>query len=161
MEKKLIIVSNRLPVQLKKENNRIELHQSSGGLVSAVNSIPRENNIVWIGAADFTPEVWEEFRAQDTKMDMEIVPVFLEKETEGLYYNGFSNTIIWPLFHYFPSFAEYEESYFRAYKVVNQQFADAVKTVASEQDTVWVHDYHLMLLPGFLKKGLKKVNSSF
>jgi trehalose 6-phosphate synthase/phosphatase len=161
MEKKLIIVSNRLPLQLKKNNNQLEVQQSSGGLVSAINSIPRDNNLVWIGAADFTQEIWKEFQESGIKTDIEIVPVFLEKETEELYYGGFSNTIIWPLFHYFPSFAEYEEKYYRAYRVVNQQFADAVKSIASAQDTVWVHDYHLMLLPGYLKKGMKKVSSSF
>jgi trehalose 6-phosphate synthase/phosphatase len=161
MEKKLIIVSNRLPVQLKKENGKIEIHQSAGGLVSAINSIPRDNNLVWVGAADFSPEIWKEFKEGNYKTDIQIEPVFLDEKTEGLYYNGFSNTIIWPLFHYFPSFAEYDEAYYRAYKIVNQQFAEAVKSIASDQDTVWVHDYHLMLLPGFLKKGVRKVNSSF
>ncbi len=162
MQKKLIIVSNRLPVQIKKKNNRLELRQSSGGLVSAINSIPRDsNNIVWIGAADFKKELWDEYQKEGNKTDMEIVPVFLDKRQEHLYYSGFSNTIIWPLFHYFPSFVEYEESFYRAYRAVNQQFSDAVKSVADEQDTVWVQDYHLMLLPGFLKKGDKKISSSF
>ena len=161
MQKKLIIVSNRLPVSIKRKNNRLEVTQSSGGLVSAMNSIPRDAfRMVWIGAADFKKELWEEFQAQG-ESDVDIVPVFLDKKTENLYYTGFSNNIIWPLFHYFPSFAEYDESYYRAYKMVNQQFSDVVKTVAGEGDTVWVHDYHLMLLPGFLKKGTKKINSSF
>src|SRR5688572_7693240 len=131
MKGKLIIVSNRLPIKLRRKGGAIELRRSSGGLVSAINSIPRENNLVWIGAADFRKEVWEEYLAQNPSQDMEIVPVFLDKKIENLYYGGFSNTIVWPLFHYFPSLAEYEESYYRAYKEVNRKFAEAVRAVAT------------------------------
>jgi trehalose 6-phosphate synthase/phosphatase len=161
MERKLIIVSNRLPFQIKKKEGRFEVTQSAGGLVSAMNSIPRENNMIWIGAADFPEEVWKEYCAGNPNNDVQIVPVFLEKKTESLYYNGFSNTLIWPLFHYFPNYAEYDEAFYTAYRKVNYQFAEVIENIATPDDIVWVHDYHLMLVPGFLKKGKKQFSCSF
>jgi len=153
MKSRLIIVSNRLPFSIKKKSGKFELTQSSGGLVSAIRSIPKENRILWVGAADFKRETWDEYQKQRLEEEFEIMPVFLEKKTENLYYNGFSNSLLWPLFHYVPSYAEYDENSYKAYKTVNWQFAEAVKTVANPEDTIWVHDYHLMLLPGFLKEG--------
>lgn len=161
MAGKIIIVSNRLPFQIKKKSGQYIVKQSSGGLVSAIQSMPPEKQITWIGAADFKREHWEEYSKQNSTQRFEIVPVFLDKKTENLYYNIFSNTLIWPLFHYFPSFAEYDENSFRAYREVNEQFAEVIKSVASEEDLIWVHDYHLMLVPGFLKSGPKHLSSQF
>ncbi|HEY0031227.1 MAG TPA: bifunctional alpha,alpha-trehalose-phosphate synthase (UDP-forming)/trehalose-phosphatase [Bacteroidia bacterium] len=161
MQKRLIIVSNRLPFSIKKNNDQIEVVPSSGGLVSAIQSMPKENKITWIGVADFKAEEWLDYKNSGQEQELEIVPLFLDKETEDLYYNGFSNTLLWPLFHYFASFAEYNESFFRAYKTVNQMFADAIREVAKPNDIVWVHDYHLMLVPGLLQQGAKPVRSSF
>lgn len=137
------------------------MQASSGGLVSAIASIPRENQITWIGAADFKQEHWQQFREQKVQTDYLLEPVFLDKKTESLYYNGFSNMLIWPLFHYFPSYAEYDEDSFVAYRQVNRVFADKIRQVATDEHTIWVHDYHLMLVPGFLKSGSKQFKSSF
>lgn len=161
MNKNLIIVSNRLPFTIKRQGEKFEAFPSSGGLVSAIQSLPRENKITWIGAADFSEEDWNAFKQTETETEFEIHPLFLDKPTEDLYYNGFSNSLIWPLFHYFPSLAEYNEAYFRAYKTINQQFADSILKVAKPEDLVWVHDYHLMLVPGFLAQHEKHLHSSF
>lgn len=161
MQNKLIIVSNRLPYTIKKNEDRFEVITSSGGLVSAIQSMQNENKITWVGAADFSEEDWKEYNQLNIKQDIEIIPLFLEKETESLYYNGFSNTLLWPLFHYFTTIAEYNEVYYEAYKTVNRIFSEAISVIASKGDIVWVHDYHLMLVPGMLKQGNKKVNSSF
>ncbi len=161
MKSRLIIVSNRLPFSIKKKSGKFEVTQSSGGLVSAIRSIPKENRILWIGAADFKKETWEEYQQQKSELEFDVAPVYIDKKMEGPYYNGFSNSLIWPLFHYVPSYAEYDEVYYTAYKAVNNQFAEAVKNVAESNDIIWVHDYHLMLLPGLLKQGSKKLSNSF
>lgn len=161
MEKKLIIVSNRLPFTLKKVNDTIEAVQSSGGLVSAIRSMPRGNKIAWIGAADFGEDDWNTFKAMSGEMDFDIVPIFLEKEMEENYYNGFSNSMLWPLFHYFSTFAEYNDEHYSAYKTVNKIFAEAIIHNSAPGDVVWVHDYHLMLVPGFLSSAEEKRSSSF
>ena len=162
MSGKLIIVSNRLPFKIEKKGGRYEVRQSSGGLVSAISSLPKESGIVWIGAADFREEAWLEYqRTASDSGHYDIVPLFLDKRTERLYYNGFSNAMIWPLFHYFPSFAEYDAEYYEAYKAINRQFSEKIKSIAGADDLVWVHDYHLMLVPGFLKQGARPLSSSF
>jgi trehalose 6-phosphate synthase/phosphatase len=130
-------------------------------LVTAIQSLPNQDAIRWIGTADFKSEDWEEYRKSAKKEGIEIVPMFLEKETEDLYYNGFSNGMLWPLFHYFPTFAAYEETQYKAYKTVNALFAEKIRQLAGPDDIVWVHDYHLMLVPGLLKQGGKPVPSSF
>lgn len=161
MSGKLIIVSNRLPFKIEKKGGKYEIRQSSGGLVSAIKSLPKETGIVWIGAADFKEEAWLDYNRTSTGSDYQIVPLFLDKKTERLYYNGFSNTMIWPLFHYFPSFAEYDSEYYSAYKDINRQFAEKIKAIAGVEDHIWIHDYHLMLVPGFLKQGPRPLSSSF
>lgn len=161
MRERIIIVSNRLPYRIEKKSGKYLLKQSSGGLVSAIKSVSNEKNIIWIGAADFNKEVWDEFNQTSSSAEINIVPLFLNNKTEDLYYNGFCNSVVWPLFHYFPSFSEYNVDYYRAYEDINRSFATAIKSIAKETDLVWIHDYHLMLLPGFLKEGPDPVSSSF
>jgi trehalose 6-phosphate synthase/phosphatase len=161
MEERIIIVSNRLPYRIEKKNGRYELKQSSGGLVSAIKSISNKHKIVWVGAANFKEELWEDYKKSNISHEINIVPLFLNKKTENLYYNGFSNSVLWPLFHYFPSYTEYNCDYYRAYEEVNQQFAKTIKSIARANDLVWIHDYHLMLLPGYLKQEPHSVSSSF
>ncbi|RYY51863.1 MAG: bifunctional alpha,alpha-trehalose-phosphate synthase (UDP-forming)/trehalose-phosphatase, partial [Chitinophagaceae bacterium] len=67
------------------------------------------------------------------------------------YYNGFSNSLLWPLFHYFPSFAEYDPSFFDAYITVNRAFYRALAAEIKPGDVVWIHDYHLLPLAGMLR----------
>ncbi len=73
------------------------------------------------------------------------------KEVDGFYY-GFSNRTIWPLFHYFLEYSEFELTYWETYKAVNQKFADAIIENSSEDDTIWVHDYQLMLVPQMVRE---------
>jgi trehalose 6-phosphate synthase/phosphatase len=153
MKGRLIIVSNRLPYKLERRGDNIEIRKSSGGLVSAIDSsLGADDNVLWVGAADFSRELWERTNTEDLQTRYLISPIFLDKKTEKKYYHGFSNTTIWPLFHYFPSYAEYSEDNYRAYREVNEQFAGHLAGIITPEDTVWVHDYHLMLLPGMLKQ---------
>ena len=157
---RLIIISNRLPFSLDREGEKVSLRQSSGGLVSAIKSyfensaVPR-NGItekMWVGVADFPQEDWDQAVASHAaQQDFEVVPLFVEKEMYDNYYNGFSNSVLWPLFHYFSSLASYETAYFEAYEQVNQLFADKVLSLLQPGDHVWVHDYQLMLLPHLLR----------
>ena len=157
---RLIIISNRLPFSLDREGEKVSLRQSSGGLVSAIKSyfensaVPR-NGItekMWIGVADFPQEDWDQAVASHAaQQDFEVVPLFVEKEMYDNFYNGFSNSVLWPLFHYFSSLASYETAYFEAYEQVNQLFADKVLSLLQPGDHVWVHDYQLMLLPHLLR----------
>ena len=155
---RLIIISNRLPYSLEKEGDKVGLRQSSGGLVSAIKSYIEQgqegcefSEKIWAGVADFSPQEWEEIRKNEDAQDFSILPLFTDEQLYSDYYNGFSNSVLWPLFHYFPSLAVYKREYFDAYVKVNRQFADALIPMLQPGDVIWVHDYQLMLLPQMLR----------
>ncbi|MGZ3858598.1 MAG: bifunctional alpha,alpha-trehalose-phosphate synthase (UDP-forming)/trehalose-phosphatase [Flavisolibacter sp.] len=167
---RLIIISNRLPFTIEKSENEISVRQSSGGLVSAIKSYFEKKNAdsrvysdkIWVGSMDATEEDWlqaKESGAVDN--DFEIIPVFPCKEIYDNYYNGFSNSTLWPLFHYFPSLVENKKEYFEAYRKVNQVFADKISQIFEPGDVIWVHDYQLMLLPQFLRQKIPDATIGF
>ncbi len=156
---RLIIISNRLPFSLDREGDKVNIRQSSGGLVSAIKSYFENSGgnkgelteKVWMGVADFPREDWDLAASHIAGLDFGVIPVFADKELYENYYNGFSNSVLWPLFHYFSSLANYESQYFDAYVQVNQLFADTLLPLLEPGDQVWVHDYQLMLLPRMLR----------
>ncbi|RKP27446.1 glycosyltransferase family 20-domain-containing protein [Syncephalis pseudoplumigaleata] len=80
------------------------------------------------------------------------VPVFLDDDLADAHYNGFSNSILWPLFHYHPGEISFDEAHWDAYQTANALFADAIAETVQDGDLVWVQDYHLMLLPRMLRQ---------
>jgi trehalose 6-phosphate synthase/phosphatase len=157
---RLIIISNRLPFSLDKDGDKVSLRQSSGGLVSAIKSYFENTTAqrgeltekMWMGVADFPQEDWDQVVAAHAEdHDFSILPVFVDKELYDKYYNGFSNSVLWPLFHYFSSLAQYENQYFDAYVQVNQLFAERIAPLLQPGDQVWIHDYQLMVLPHLLR----------
>ncbi|MBL7846711.1 MAG: bifunctional alpha,alpha-trehalose-phosphate synthase (UDP-forming)/trehalose-phosphatase [Cyclobacteriaceae bacterium] len=157
---RLIIVSNRLPIQLTERGDKISLRESSGGLVSAMRSFFDRSKSdgeykekIWIGSADFPEARWKKFVFRNTvSTSFTIDPIFLEAREYSKFYNGFCNATLWPLFHYFPSFVEFSDSTFKAYERVNQEFCKKISNVVQPGDTVWIHDYQLMLLPAMLRE---------
>jgi trehalose 6-phosphate synthase/phosphatase len=158
---RLIIISNRLPFSLDKDGDKLSLRQSSGGLVSAIKSYFENPSAqrgeitekMWMGVADFPQEDWDQAEAIHAAagQDFGILPVFVNKDLYDNYYNGFSNSVLWPLFHYFTSLANYESQYFDAYLQVNQLFAEKIIPLLQPDDQVWIHDYQLMILPHLLR----------
>lgn len=151
--KRLIIASNRLPVKIDKVNDRFTASVSAGGLATGLKSYHRDNNSVWMG--------WPGIEIQSTEEGEEItallskeqcLPIFLDKGLIEKYYDGFSNATLWPLFHYFTEYTVFKEEYWEAYKKVNELFAEAIIANAKQNDTIWVHDYQLLLVPQLLKK---------
>jgi trehalose 6-phosphate synthase/phosphatase len=112
--------------------------------------------MVWIGTPGINVESAEEFKQieSDLREQFDSVPLSLPAEQFDKYYLGFSNGCIWPLFHYFPQFAHYDHEEWETYQQVNQRFCEKVLEHANPNDTIWVHDYHLMLLPAMLRKSL-------
>jgi trehalose 6-phosphate synthase/phosphatase len=112
--------------------------------------------------ADFPQEDWDLIAAsRDDNPDFNIVPLFVDSEIYDNYYNGFSNSVIWPLFHYFSSLARYETAYFDAYKRMNQVFAEKIAPLLQPGDKVWIHDYQLMLLPQLLRTRIPDITVGF
>lgn len=152
MGKRLIIVSNRLPY--RREEPQGSLLRSVGGLTSALGPLHEKNGSIWVGAADLEPSARTTKEGEDYERmlhELGCLPVYLTREEQKSYYDGFSNSTIWPLFHDFPSIARFEEDTWQAYRQVNEKFCEAVTAVACEDDIIWVQDYHLMLLPALLR----------
>ncbi|MEE3244824.1 MAG: bifunctional alpha,alpha-trehalose-phosphate synthase (UDP-forming)/trehalose-phosphatase, partial [Bacteroidota bacterium] len=161
---KTIIISNRLPLQLQIDNNTIKATPSVGGLATGMKSVHRDSNGVWIGWTGLTEEETPEELVDEVvsaAKKEQCVPVSLtEKDIDGFYY-GFSNRTIWPLFHYFMEYTEFEKESYQTYVEVNKKYANVVLENIEEGDTVWVHDYQLMLLPELIKKERPDVQIGF
>lgn len=167
---RLIIVSNRLPFSIERSGSELLVRQSSGGLVSAIKSFFEAGQEagsgftekLWVGTFDAPEEDWVE-AAQSGAIPTEfgIEPVFADKSLYDLFYNEFSNSTLWPLFHYFPSLVAYNQDAFKAYQQINQLFADKIAAIYQPGDVVWVHDYQLMMLPGLLRKLLPDATIGF
>ena len=161
---KTIIISNRLPLQLKIENKNIEATPSVGGLATGMKSVHRDGNGVWIGWTGLTEEEIPADLIDDVveaTIQEQCVPVSLNQEDIDGFYYGFSNRTIWPLFHYFIEYTEFEKDSWQIYKRVNEKYAEVVLDNIEEGDTVWVHDYQLMLLPALIKKERPDVQIGF
>ncbi|TFH36299.1 MAG: bifunctional alpha,alpha-trehalose-phosphate synthase (UDP-forming)/trehalose-phosphatase [Anaerolineales bacterium] len=153
---RLIVVSNRLPVTVKASDSGYSYAPSVGGLATTLNTLRSEMEMIWIGAPglDIPDPQDQAVVRRELREQFDSIPVFLDAATFDAYYNGFSNGSIWPLFHYFPQYAHYDSDEWRAYQSINQNFCEAILKVAQPTDTIWVHDYHLMLLPAMLHKVL-------
>jgi len=159
---RLIIVSNRLPVRIEKSNDELTVIPSEGGLATGLKSYHKSKSSLWIGWAGIAAESKSDKEEITRLLSKEqCQPVFLDKKDVENYYDGFSNATIWPLFHYFTEYSEFKNKYWKAYKFVNKQFADAIIENAQENDTVWIHDYQLLLLPNILKTKRPDLNIGF
>ncbi len=162
---RLIIVSHRLPVTVTSGNNKISFTLSSGGLATGLSSYSKKNNFTWIGFSGITAD---KIRDEESSIIAErlmdeynCVPVSLTENDIKRYYNGFSNNTIWPLFHYFPIYTSYSAETWLVYKEVNEKFCEVILNCASEGDTIWIHDYQLMLLPLMIRERLPGVKIGF
>ena len=144
-----ILVANRLPVTIGVDPDTGEqtLTHSVGGLVTGLRPLHESSGGLWVGYPGADPD--ESIRRQLTEHNL--VPVELDPQDYEDYYEGYSNDAIWPLFHYFTEFGSFVPEQFEAYRRVNQRFADVICDLAEPGDAVWVHDYHLMLLPRMLR----------
>ncbi|WP_029036587.1 bifunctional alpha,alpha-trehalose-phosphate synthase (UDP-forming)/trehalose-phosphatase [Salinimicrobium xinjiangense] len=162
---KTIIISNRLPLQINiTENNDLEVTPSVGGLATGLKSFHEEGDSIWIGwtgiaEEDIIPELREDIDRE--VKNQSCVPVSLTSEEIEKFYYGFSNRTIWPLFHYFMEFTEFDPDHWEAYKKVNEKYAEAVIDRLDDDDVVWVHDYQLLLLPEYIRRKKPNVTIGF
>jgi len=169
---RLVVVSNRLPVTISTDDaGEIHLKASSGGLASGMSAYLEHQtgelqdirqDFIWIGWPGSEVEESKQPEVKSRlKAELNAAPVFLSHdEMEGFYY-GFSNRTLWPLFHYFHVYCDFSEDLWHAYVEVNQKFADAVAEVVTEEDTIWIHDYQLMLVPQMLRKRMPHARIGF
>jgi trehalose 6-phosphate synthase/phosphatase len=158
---RLIIISNRLPISVKVEGDQFTYEQSAGGLATGLKSFHDCKKTLWVGWPGLTfDEHNEEFITEKLRQDG-LIPVFISDNDYKDYYEGFSNRTLWPLFHYFWSYTEYDQRTWDAYVRVNQQFCREVIKIARPGDQFWVHDYQLLLLCGMLRKEIPDASIGF
>ncbi|WP_028296440.1 bifunctional alpha,alpha-trehalose-phosphate synthase (UDP-forming)/trehalose-phosphatase [Olivibacter sitiensis] len=159
---KTIIVSNRLPVKASYKSGKLEIKQSEGGLATGLGSIYKQGNNIWIGWPGLEVENdKEQHEIIDKLSDLNLVPVFLNEDQIKGYYEGFSNEVLWPVFHYLSPYAKYDYNNWISYVEVNKLFRDVVMQHLEPGDTVWVHDYQLLLLPGLIRLEQSNVSIAF
>lgn len=159
---KTIIVSNRLPVKIIQEDDSFYYMPSEGGLATGLSSIYKTGDNMWVGWPGQNIKTEEE--KNQITMDLKkenMIPVFLSKKLIEDFYEGFSNDTIWPIFHYFLQYANFDKKFFDAYVEANNIFCSAVLDVAKDGDTIWIHDYQLLLLPQMVRQYLPHASIGF
>jgi len=150
---RLLIVSNRLPVVMEKvEKKKYKFKPATGGLVTAMNPILKKRGGVWIGwAGDYKEEeinTKELLKNKTKETGYDLIPVELSIANYHLYYEGYSNEVLWPLFHNFSTYCIFKPEFYTAYNEVNKKFTDTVFENLNKSDFVWIHDYHLIKVAG-------------
>lgn len=155
--KKIIIAANRLPVTIEKS-----IQRSSGGLVSALEGV-KHFSPHWIGWPGNAASGQNE-RADLTKLlekQFQCSAVFLSSEEVSDYYHGFANACLWPALHYFPQYIHYDSRWWESYRSVNRRFAEMIAKNSGHDDLVWIHDYHLFLVPQMLRDIKPQLKTGF
>ncbi|MFC6997366.1 bifunctional alpha,alpha-trehalose-phosphate synthase (UDP-forming)/trehalose-phosphatase [Rufibacter roseus] len=159
---KTIIISNRLPIKVQRTEEGLAYETSEGGLATGLGSIYKEGDNIWIGwPGTYFDDEAEQQQVRKDLSNQSMRPVFLTEAEIRDFYEGFSNETLWPTFHYFTQYAIYESEFWEAYESVNFKFCKAVMENAEPGDTIWVHDYQLLLLPSLIRKELPDSSIGF
>jgi len=152
---RIVIVSNRLPITIQKRKGKLNYYQSAGGLATGLSSFCKSPDCMWIGWPGFTSDVEsDKIDIKKNLLSKNMYPVFLSKSDVKKYYEGFCNGTVWPLFHYFNQYAVYDNELWEVYRHVNNIFCEKMLEIVKPGDVLWIHDFHLMLLPGILREKL-------
>lgn len=153
--RRVLIVSNRLPVTVKLDRGQVAITQSAGGLATGLSGLHKEGGSLWIGWPGDVSRFDRNQQAEtETNLSqMGAVPVYLSQAEINRYYEGFSNGVLWPLFHYLTDKVERDAwRNWKTYAAVNRRFAEITAEHYREGDLIWVHDYQLMLVPAMLRR---------
>ena len=162
---KILLVSNRLSTSVSIDADGPHFSPSMGGLATGLSSLHQQENSLWVGWTGVPSEglsaEMNQVISDRLRQEHKSVAVALREDEIEQFYFGFCNNIVWPLFHYFPTYADYSEELWHAYRSVNEKYFNRVLEVAEEDDFIWVHDYQLMLLPQMLKRALPTARIGF
>ena len=161
---KLFIVSSKLPFEVQRMDGKVGIAEKSVRIPSSKNAYYNLQDCVWVGWTGLESNelnaaereiIYNELKRENCH------PVELDSNEVRNHHHGFCNATIWPLFHYFTQHSEFNPDYWEAYKAVNQKFADTILALANPDDTIWIHDYHLLLLPQMLRNARPGITIGF
>ena len=159
--KRLLVVSNQIPINIYKDQEDFRLEPGKEIENSGLQGFYKEFQTIWIGQTLLADHAFTEteIRILEKKLkDFNCIPVFADPYDYNLYLYGFAKNTIWPLFHYLTQDVSYQEEQWEAYKRINQLYADKVMDVIEDGDIIWVHDYHLLLLPQLIREQKQSVS---
>ncbi len=154
MNKRLVVVSNRLPVAISgDEITGYSISPGTGGLVTALESIVKQTKGAWIGWPGCSSNVPFEPLLKDysRNSDFDLIPVDITEDEIAKFYRGFSNKSIWPLFHDLLGQFSFKPDEYEVYKNVNKKYAKKIADNIRATDSIWIHDYQLMLVGRYLR----------
>jgi trehalose 6-phosphate synthase/phosphatase len=151
---RLILASNLLPVHIQRQDKRYVIEKADEQTISGLQDFYEEYQPIWVGLTefenhDFTRE--EALHLESQLASFNCIPIFPGSQDRNLYLHGFSRNTIWPLFHYFTENVTYSEVSWKAYAKMNRLYAERILPLINEGDILWIHDYHLMLLPKMIR----------
>ncbi len=159
-----LIISNRLPVTVRSTvTGGYELVASVGGLATGLAGVHGQNGSFWIGWPGKLEGISEGSRAE-LRLELDrrqLAPVELDPEEADRYYEGYANGVLWPLFHSLVDPLPLHTQEFDAYRSANQRFADVICKIWQPGDQLWIHDYHLMLVPAMVRERLPDARIGF
>lgn len=167
LSEKIIVTSNRIPCSLSMDSDgNIKYKKGIGGLVTALDPILSKNGGLWIGwdgqTGGKTPKIKKVCITDECgKISYSVECVHLTKKEIRNYYHGFSNRSIWPLFHGFIFQSYFNSDYWKTYVSVNKKFSSIILKKITRDNLIWIHDYHLTLLPGILKESRPELKILF
>ncbi len=148
----LVIVSNRLPVDVEQTPNGLQVNASPGGLAEALHRLMTRRGGTWIGWPGLTGPVDLANANNPPNLGYDLHPVFFTQQEHEDYYQGFANEILWPLFHDLHPYCEFQPRFWETYRSMNQRFAEAAHKAGTGNEPVWIHDYHLFLAGKHLRE---------
>jgi trehalose 6-phosphate synthase/phosphatase len=168
--KRTIITSNRLPFTVQGKEGDLRFIPSVGGLSTGLSSYLEQYgsdswnspDYIWVGwPGNIVDPAWKDEIKSRSLSEFNALPVFLSEENIDNYYHGFCNRTIWPLFHYFQVYTKYEDEYWKHYIKVNRIFCRTLLELLHPEDVLWIHDFHLMLLPQMIREKMPSITIGF
>ncbi|KFE65369.1 bifunctional alpha,alpha-trehalose-phosphate synthase (UDP-forming)/trehalose-phosphatase [Hyalangium minutum] len=160
---RLLLVSNRLPVTVKAEKEHVSVVRSAGGLATGLSGPHERSGGLWIGWPGDVSRLSSPQRAEVESQlaALRCVPLYLSPSEVARFYEGYSNRVLWPLCHYLLDRMPRHHRDWDAYAKANERFAELVARHYQPGDTIWVHDYQLMLVPGLLRERLPEARIGY
>lgn len=150
MKQRVLIVSNRLPISIREEGDTLTVQHSNGGLATALSSVMDQYNARWLGwAGTKKPLLPGKLRSLD--LDKRLKPVNIPADNLAGFYERMANGILWPLLHGIEPVMDFDDADWKDYVKVNKRFARDIKRICKPDDIIWLHDYHLLLVPRLLR----------
>lgn len=159
---KLIIISNRLPLKIVEKNKSFSVSPSQGGVATGLDSLEMKIEKHWVGWPGMHLEDGpEKDRINEQLEEFNYHPVYLTQEQIESFYEGYSNSVLWPMCHYFLNYVKNNKEHSKGYREVNKIFCDAAMKIIVPGDIIWVQDYQLMLLPNMIRERIFDVSIGY